>query len=450
MPTSVKPCPQNGLSTFSWHARVLDINGVAPTTEVFEFWVGHFSDDLPEGAIVNATGTNDTGWQTATGGDIIGLDAASIVSTNRPIFNNHYDGFVFILAARNALTHSALPQFSHLAGEFLVHETQELVSWTAEMFDLYVGAITWRDAVVLDRSSRSGISMTGGTARAATLDVHLDSVYGSAFADIVGATVTPPTRIVLADTFNQVEYTTERAAALSRLMLTLGHNEAETINAINQYAKGFARSGTLMVGITSFSIPGYMWPWGAAGTISGDLPTPAGIANLAANQGSYCDLTSYGRDAVRLCNLSDEPAGIMPTELDSVRLGTGNCRDNSAMLAAQADFRAYLADQNLTAADIGMPLASALPIGQSSWAGTLQERTLFYWSMRWYSHVASTLSAAVTSAMKAQFPKILTATNWNNFSGRWISPASYTTGVGGNAGTLNNDRFELGSPVGGT
>ncbi|MEO6907924.1 MAG: beta-galactosidase trimerization domain-containing protein, partial [Abditibacteriaceae bacterium] len=136
--------------------------------------------------------------------------------------------------------------------------------------------------------------------------------------------------------------------------------------------------------------------------------------------------------------LADEPGWYYPTMTDQVS-------KNAQYLAA---FRAYLQKQGLKPADVGQEnWDGVFPIGASQGAkadASLEERRLFYWTMRFFPDSAAQGFRMASEAIeKAYGHPIDTTVNWNNWFDSWYSP-SPNLKIGNNP--ISNPDSAMGAP----
>jgi hypothetical protein len=107
--------------------------------------------------------------------------------------------------------------------------------------------------------------------------------------------------------------------------------------------------------------------------------------------------------------LTDEPTWFFPPMLDRIKGNPNHLND----------FRIYLQSQGLLPTDVGHATWSTVdPIGQGG-VISLEQRKLFFWSVRFFADAASKGHALVTAAIEniVDHP-VNVIVNWNN----WISP----------------------------
>jgi len=195
-----------------------------------------------------------------------------------------------------------------------------------------------------------------------------------------------------------------------------------------------------------YNPPGAYWGYGYA---DGDNPNPSGdyrnaayLDNWAQQRAKAFFDAGFAPQDVALFGIADEPGWRFPESLTRLK-------ENAAALSR---FREYLQTQDLKPADVGATSwDKVLPIGSSE-AKDLPSRRLFYWTMRFFTYDASQHFANTTSALQKAFHADLPVfTNWANFNARF-----YTQGPGNivnpsaDAGEGAHDWFEFARLKGGS
>ncbi|MCA1703779.1 MAG: hypothetical protein LC808_11160, partial [Actinobacteria bacterium] len=182
--------------------------------------------------------------------------------------------------------------------------------------------------------------------------------------------------------------------------------------------------------------PGCVWNERATG-----FPDQAGLDEWANRIASDLRAAGFTPGQVKLFGIRDEPNWSYESTFDALRSSP----------TALERFRGYLDDQDLTPADLGESSWSEVyPLGRRVSGGNVEQRRLFYWSMRFFSWDSSRHHANSTAALQRAFPDMSIFTNWNNFSGRLYDPASPDPTANAGVSLGSHDWFEFGRLRGGT
>ena len=453
--------PKDLVPTFKLQARVITVQGKAPTGQTFNFQLGTMNKPV-FAAPLSATGT---GWSNQ--GSFTAANLSQLFS-DTPTANlkaNFPTMLALYTYTQDAGANTAPPtplaievqiQFDEVPRD-PVTLTGTLMSrqGSADIPGVRLGFMLWRGDA---DSTKKQLWITGGKPQVATVREYHRQRYWSTIGTPPPA-AERPRKFVIADHYFGIDDDQGTWADAMKSLGSIGINtlwmggfggyyppSLEHRQALLQLLKNNPNPNLRRTMGGVYNPPGAYWGYGYADP---DNPNPSGdyrsveyLNNWAQQRAKTFTDAGFAPQDIALFGIADEPGWRFPHSLVTLK-------ENAAALGR---FREYLQAQGLKPADVGAgSWDKVLPIGSSE-AKDLPSRRLFYWTMRFFTYDSSQNFANVTSALQKAFhPGIGVFTNWANFNARF-----YTQGPGNivnpsaDAGEASHDWFEFGRMKGGS
>jgi hypothetical protein len=431
--------------SFRVRAHVDAENGVAPTTQQYDFFVTYYGLETPAvSSTVRVTGTTDTGWITV---DTTVLNSL-VTSYNNgfpPAYLEMADLLVCNLICSPVV--GSLVKYTTVSGQVECTETGIVTSFTLNLFDKRLGICSWRE-LATGSPPNPNIGESGGTAKSQTL-YHFNKRYFDLVDAHIASVPPKPTLIHSSDGYAAGDHARENWVGGLKMLDKLGVTTMVLPSAMDAHLKPLLDANTLIrkIRFDVYNPPAYHFGWHEpmAGD-NPDIPNAAGMATAASRQLARVQSFGYTASDVATISVADEPsfyydsAGTVPTasfanspiaELYAMRNGILPMRQDGGVTwaAALQDFRDYAVTLGYTPALLGGAVWSdILPVGKSKATGTLPERRLWYVSSQWFPLSSSLHYALFTSALRdpAKFGSTVPiVVNWNNGASRSFNPLSY-------------------------
>lgn len=415
-----------GLPTFKIKAQITAVNGVAPTgADSCQMW----------GAQHNffGSGENITPKQTVTGTDLtewIVFDADTITAANEHYgtdFANSRTGLWQSMVAALVVSPAGAPASAtnliEIAGSILVDESAVTTPFTATLFGTNLGLMVYR---IMPDGDFPPDATTDADPQVKTLAQFHERYWDAALA-VAPAAFARPSTISIADYVDAGDSDFLNWALCFGIVERLGANTVVSTGWTAALHDALLTTDIRKIGYAVYHPPGYFFPYHPGFGDVPDVPNAAGIAAWVDRVRSSIVAAGFAADDLARFNIADEPGAYHPQELLAVATGVDPMRDAPTWAVTLADFRDFIqaGDPTLAPADVGeSSWDDVYPVGVSMVDGTLAERTLYYWSMRFFPWYSSTgLFAPVVSAILERFPDAFVSCNENNFSGRshWVS-----------------------------
>ncbi len=453
-----------GYPTFSLTAGVVSVDGAPPSPATpFEFWVARFSQSLEASNVSpkQSVAGRETAMLVADQAVLTVTDAAYAPTLNNSFTNLWHSTMVGIVCKSGLPFRDTL----EIAGTITVTENGAQTPYTARLFApaAWNGAALPYFGVMAFRLLPDGKFATSVTDANGIAHVWTQARFLQRYMDrIVAVAPTPPrrpSRIQIVQNGNPGDFDRTSWELTYAILRRLGTTTVTAHSEPWPPAEIQRASGIDRFALGLYNPPGYMFPFfpGNPGGASPQVPDAAGIAAWAQSQVDRFKAAGYP-DIATLTHIkiADEPAEFQPDVLNAVVQPYGpttanKMRDEAVRQDALANFRTYLASQRgLTPAAVGYPVGFASvpgPVGRSKEKGTETERALYYWSMRWFSHLASRLYGDCADALRQTIPGIQPAVSLNNYSGM-LWKGLVTRAAGADEGQLGHDWHELGRMAG--
>lgn len=450
-----------GKPSFTITARVVNIDGSPPTQgHGFQFWVsyaGYVTDN-----------SNLTPKQLVTGGSEtipIIVDASVIATIDAQYSGSLHNSFTglwqSLVAGLICKPNQGWEDTLEIAGIIHVDETGENLPYKARLFrslQIYGPTNATFMSIMCFRLLPNGQFPTSATDSNGTAHVWPQAKFVQRYMDTIDKVdpnpVPRPSRIQIFQSCNpgdndrnsyEINYEVLRRLGITTTQAsTLPYAPAEIMRASNIHKFSYGL----------YNPPGYMFPYspGNPGGASPQVPDAAGLTAWAQSQVDTFTAAGYGNiSQLTHFKMADEPGSYQPTHLDAINKTFGSdtanvMRDEATRQLFLKNFRDYLQAQGLNPSNVGYGSFDAVPgpIGRSKEKGTLTERTLYYWSMRWFAYVSSKLFADSSDALRKKIPGIHVETNWNHFSGLLFRGGTFGNSNHPDSGMITHDWHEMG------
>jgi hypothetical protein len=412
------PAPGGGpltrtTATFQIRAKPLTQDGNPPNPATSFTWDVENDQFSPEFPAFHSTGSGWSAWQQMT--------QAALALAVAAFPNSQSTGFPLELVL--AVTPNGASRMEILAE--VVFDATPTVTWQLGTAAAPVPLGREYDSGNLAFSSLGFyvyLDGSGAPVAQRNRDWNAANLWGPAGASVIPAGKRP-TRLILIDSVNrrgdEIDYVGEAGAALLSFGYTCGEFPASA-----QYRAALVAAGMphVRAGV-AIPLNGYV-DYGVA-NVSAAL-----AAWATAHFGPYLTAGYAGADVVSI-GIQDEPNVYLPVSLNALLADS----------AAVARFQAYLRGDYQTSFGPPAGLFAPADFGQSTWGAVLpvgrstvrvgnesvSACRLFYWSMRFIAWDMSRYSAAATAAVGTTLGlsgTAPTATNWNNYQGRFFSPSA--------------------------
>lgn len=369
LPALAGPPPEQ-VPTFRLRARVTRVGDEIPTDKTFVFRLGTGA------APVTATGGEWSDW--------LAFGAAEVEANLRGYPAIYMAGFPVV----TCLSVEGGTDPTTVEAELQFDEGGPAVPLAGELFGPRLGILLWRDAA--------------GKPCAAT-QAGYNRRYWEALASV--SLAARPTRFPIVDRFiggddDRVAWregiSSLAQAGFSCIMLPPSRPVRDLL----------LETGLRRTAWAVYNPPGYAFDYDSS-------VTPEAIQKWAADQVQpYLD-AGYTRQDMAIFAMSDEPGWYYPQMIQAL-MGSP---------AGLARFRDYLKSHGLEPADVGASRWERVePLGERQ-CHSIEQRRLFYWTMRFFSWDSARHFAICTRALEEAFyPGLPVLTNWNFFSGRFFVP----------------------------
>ncbi len=455
-----------GKPSFTITARVVSIDGAPPTLgHSFKFWISYFGYIDPSAAqtpVQFVLGGNETNPIVVNPSTIATIDAQYSGSLDNS-FTNLWQSLMCGLICRPT---QDWQDTLEIAGTIHVDETNENLPYTARLFkslQIYGPTNATFMGLMCFRLLANGQFPTSATDPNGIPHVWPQARFLQRYMDRINQ-VNPnppprPRRIQIFQNGNPGDNDRNSWKIYYDILRHLGTTTTQAANLPWAPAEISRASDIHKFSIGLYNPPGYMFPFspGNPGGSSPQVPDAAGIAAWAQSQVDKFVAAGYTNlSQLTHIKIADEPSEYQNDTLRAVNetwtaggFTSNKMRDEATRQTFLTKFRDYLAAQGLTPAQVGYGSFAAVPgpVGRGKEKGTLVERTLYYWSMRWFSYLAARLYADAADALRLKIPDIQPTLSLNSYSGMmWkglaFDPASHITSP--DDGQMGHDWHELG------
>lgn len=455
-------------ATFKWRARVVDVDGVAPTSQSFTIALRELDLGQPAYVSYSVTGTNWTPLTQITADMVHRLDMGF-----RRHITVHYHRLFGSIGCFLVVNPTSASTLTRVEVEITDDSTNATFTDQARLWGQEFKLFGY----VLDSGSNVPRRLVPENL---TSNWRSNTVYQRRILTRVNTLLAgdyPPmlTKFTIADVFEQGDKDYDGLVEGYTILRRLGVNTNVvygTNTTLGEARKRQAKDDATIpyFGTGQYNPPGYMPSY--AITPAPPYPaTPAGISSHINTIADSAVAAGYDLTKMRHWGMADEPnfytqwlldmmnngmtysttingvvyALAAPTTTPQWSAGQTGMRDTATWNASLAEFRDYLAARGLTPADVGHGSWSTVyPTGKSKLTGTLTQRTLAYWSLWWLTIDMHNNFARETTALESHFSNVRVAINSNNYSSRWLSnpPPGYVS-TDDNS-TSNFDWFMIG------
>ena len=412
-PATTRAPTASGVPEFRIKVHVRTVNGAPPRGTEFSFWLAPRGDTTypPMSSRATVTGTAETPWLTVGPEELKTLAADAF---NAPLCVPYElcDMSTLALVVKGGEATTVLD------GTIEVTDTGETSRFSAELFDTAAGRLYGEPlGLVAYRLTPDGtVPKTAGAGVVPHVKTFAD--FDQRYWDVIKRAAVPeqdrPRRFVVADRPSPGDSDALGWRPALENLRSLGINTVFLPPTVEQRAL-MKEAGVTRTGGGVYCPPGGEFDYKVTPACPGD---PAQLDAWAA--GIAADYRAAGFNPADLVSFTtrDEPSWSYPAVLDDLK----------ANPVALERFRQFLRDNGLSPQDVGQAAwADVLPVGRSRSTGSVPERKLFYWSMRFLAWDSARHLADVSAAVhKAFSPATSTWENWHNYSGRFYNPFSYS------------------------